>query len=175
AYRVDGRGGAVYDPAMMLSVLLYAYCTGERSSRRIERRLVEDVAVRVLAANQCPDHATLARFRRRHQDAIAALFVQVLGLCVEAGLVDSRLVAIDGTKIAADASFFANRTRQQLAAEILAEAERVDAEEDERFGERRGDELPGAWARAKGRRTRIRTALDELGRQEARDYETRMA
>ena len=74
AYRVDGKGGSVYDPAMMLSVLLYAYCTGERSSRRIERRLIEDVAVRVVAVNQQPDHATLARFRRRHQDAIAGLF-----------------------------------------------------------------------------------------------------
>jgi len=66
AYRLDGRGGAVYDPGMMLSVLLYGYCTGERSSRRMERRLVEDVAYRVVAANQRPDHATLARFRRRH-------------------------------------------------------------------------------------------------------------
>ena len=107
AYRADGKGGSVYDPAMMLSVLLYAYCTGERSSRRIERRLVEDVAVRVVAANQRPDHATLAPFRRRHQDAIAALFGQVLGLCVKAGLVDAGVVAIDGTKIAANASFFA--------------------------------------------------------------------
>ena len=80
-YRADGRGGSVYDPAMMLAVLLYAYCTGERSSRRIERRLVEDVAYRVVAANQQPDHATIARFRRRHQDAIAGLFGQVLG-CV---------------------------------------------------------------------------------------------
>src|SRR3954465_15674538 len=84
-YRADGRGGAVYDPAMMLGVLVYAYCTGERSSRRIEQRLVEDVAYRVLAANQRPDHATLARFRRRHQDAIAGLFGQVLALCVTAG------------------------------------------------------------------------------------------
>jgi len=174
SHRDDGRGGAIYDPAMMLGVLLYAYCTGERSSRRIERRLVEDVAYRVLAANQVPDHATLARFRRRHQEAIAALFVQVLGLCVEAGLVDSGVVAIDGTKVAADASFFANRTKQQLAAEILAEAERADADEDERFGDRRGDELPESWARAPGRRTRIREALDQLERQEARDYETRM-
>ncbi len=82
AYRADGRGGSVYDPAMMLAVLLYAYCTGARSSRRVERRLVEDVALRVVAANQQPDHATLARFRHRHQDAIAALFGQVLGLCV---------------------------------------------------------------------------------------------
>jgi transposase len=174
AYRADGRGGAVYDPAMMLSVLLYAYCTGERSSRRIERRLVEDVAYRVLAVNQQPDHATLARFRRRHQDAIAGLFGQVLGLCVAAGLVDAGLVAIDGTKIAADASFFANRGRDDLAAEILAEAETVDTAEDELFGDRRGDELPDEWTGGRDRRTRIRAALEELDSQSAHDYQTRM-
>src|SRR5262245_57361316 len=174
SYREDGRGGATYDPAMVLAVLLYAYCTGERSSRRIERRLVEDVAYRVLAANQTPDHATLARFRRRHQDAIAGLFAQVLGLLVKAGLVDAGVVAIDGTKIEADASFFANRTREQLAEEVLAEADRVDADEDERFGDRRGDEMPDEWAGGRDRRSRIRAALDELDRQSSRDYESRM-
>ena len=160
---------------MMLAVLVYAYCTGERSSRRIERRLVEDVAYRVLAANQQPDHATLARFRRRHQEAIAGLFGQVLGLCVQAGLVDTGVVAIDGTKIAADASFFANRTREQLAKTILAEAEQTDAAEDELFGDRSGGELPPQWSGGRDRRERIRAALDELERQTARDYETRMA
>ena len=174
SYRDDGRGGATYDPAMMLGVLVYAYCTGERSSRQIERRLVEDVAYRVLAANQAPDHATLARFRRRHQDAIASLFVQVLRLCVDAGLVDAGIVAVDGTRIGADASFFANRTKEQLAAEILAEAERTDADEDERFGARRGDELPDTWGRPESRRARIRAALGELERQDSRDYESRM-
>lgn len=175
SYRADGRGGAVYDPAVMLAVLLYAYCTGERSSRRIERRLVEDVAYRVLAANQAPDHATLARFRRRHQDAIAGLFGQVLGLCVKAGLVDAGVVAIDGTKIAADASFFANRTGEDLAAEILAEAEETDAAEDAMLGDNRGDELPEQWSGGQGRRDRIRAALDEIEREKSRDYESRMA
>ncbi|MAP64705.1 MAG: transposase [Microbacterium sp.] len=175
AYRADGRGGAVYDPAAMLAVLLYAYCTGERSSRRIERRLVEDVAYRVLAANQAPDHATLARFRRRHQDAIAALFGQVLGLCVKAGLVDAGIVSIDGTKVAADASFFASRRQEELAAEILAEADAVDTAEDELHGEQRGDELPTKWAGGQGRRERIRAALDELERDKARDFESRIA
>lgn len=174
-FRIDGRGGAVYDPSMMLGVLVYAYCTGERSSRRIERRLGDDVAYRVLAANQRPDHATLARFRRRHQGAIAGLFAQVLGLCVRAGLVDTGVVAIDGTKFGADASFFANRTREQLAAEILAEAEATDAAEAEMFGDRRGDELPAEWSGTRDRRERIRAALAELDRQTARDYETRMA
>jgi transposase len=175
SHREDGRGGAVYDPALMLSVLIYAYCTGERSSRRIERRLVEDVPYRVLAANQRPDHATLARFRRRHQDAIAELFGQVLALCVKAGLVDAQVVAIDGTKIAADASFFANRKREKLAAEILEEAEAVDAAEDEAFGDRRGDEMPKEWSGGRDRRERIRAALADLDSRSARDYETRMA
>lgn len=175
AYRLDGRGGSVYDPAMMLAVLVYAYCTGERSSRRIERRLVEDVAYRVLAANQQPDHATLARFRRRHQDAIAALFGQVLGLCVTAGIVDAGVIAIDGTKMQADASFFANRDREQLAKAILDEAEQTDAAEDELLGDRSGAELPAQWSGGRDRRDRIRAALEELDRQSARDYDSRMA
>ena len=189
AHRADGRGGSVYDPAMMLGVLLYAYATGERSSRRIERRLVEDVAFRVVAANQQPDHATLARFRARHQDVIAALFGQVLGLCVKAGLVDAGVVAIDGTKIAANASFFANRKQDALIAEmselgdaaheiakqILDEAEAVDAAEDEEHGDSRGGELPAEWAGGRDRRARIRAALDELESQKSRDYEARMA
>lgn len=194
AYRVDGKGGSVYDPAMMLSVLLYAYCTGERSSRRIERRLLEDVAVRVVAANQRPDHATLARFRRRHQDAIAALFGQVLGLCVNAGLVDAGVVAIDGTKIAANASFFANRDKEALNAElaepvaqdaaeaarrvaeqVLAEAEQVDAAEDERDDNDQLRRMPAGWAGGRDRRSRIRAALEDLESRQARDFEARMA
>lgn len=195
AYRSDGKGGSVYDPAMMLSVLLYAYCTGERSSRRIERRLVEDVAVRVVAANQQPDHATLARFRRRHQDAIAALFGQVLGLCVRAGLVDTGVVAIDGTKISANASFFANRGHADLSAElsgsvqrdsaataarrvadrVLTEAEEVDAAEDELDGNDQVRRMPAGWSGGRDRRSRIRAALDEIESQKSRDFEARMA
>ncbi len=175
SYRSDGRGGATYDPEAMLAVLVYAYCCGERSSRRIERRLAEDVAYRVLAANQQPDHATLARFRRRHKGAIARLFVQVLHLCSEAGLIDSGLVAIDGTKMEADASYFANRTKAQIVEEILRQAEETDAEEDERFGERRGDELPDEWASRSGRRERIRKAIRQIEGRAPRDYETKMA
>lgn len=174
-HREDGRGGAVYDPGVMLAVHVYAYCVGERSSRRIERRLVEDVAFRVVAANQCPDHATLARFRGRHQDAIADLFSQVLGLCVAEGLVTSGVVAIDGTKVEANASAWSNRTRRQIAEEILAEAERVDATEDELFGGRRGDELPERWADRRDRRSRLREALRQLDAQGAADWETYMA
>jgi transposase len=174
SYRADGRGGAAYSPESTLAVLLYGYCTGERSSRRIERRCIEDVAYRVLAANQHPDHATFARFRRRHEQAIGDLFVQVLSLCVNAGLVDTGLIAIDGTKMEADASYFANRSRKQLVEEILAEAERTDAEEDERFGDRRGDELPGEWATRSGRRERIRQALAQIEAQGPKDYEAKM-
>lgn len=201
AYRADGRGGSVYDPSMMVAVLLYAYATGERSSRRVERRLVEDVAYRVISGNQQPDHATLARFRGRHQDAVAGLFGQVLGLCVKAGMVDTGLIAIDGTKIAANASFFANRERgaladeltalveadedsgagvssevaRQVARQILEEAEAVDAAEDAEHGDARGDELPEEWAGGRNRRARIRAALDELESQKVRDFEGRMA
>jgi transposase len=174
-HREDGRGGAVYDPAVMLAILIYAYCVGERSSRRIERRLVEDVAFRVVAANQCPDHATLARFRGRHQDAMTELFSQVLGLCVAEGLVAAGVVAIDGTKVEANASAWSNRTRRQIAEEILAEAERVDAAEDELLGDRRGDELPERWADRRDRRSRLREALRQLDAQGAADWETYMA
>lgn len=161
AYRADGRGGAAYDPVMMVALLVYAYCVGERSSRRIQRRCVEDVAFRVVAANHCPDHATIARFRVTHQEALAGLFGQVLRLCERAGMIRPGLVAIDGTKMAADASRGANRTAEQLAREILDEAAAVDADEDAEHGEASGDELPEAMA-PKGRRARLRELLDEL-------------
>jgi transposase len=174
SYREDGRGGSTYDPAMMLAVLLYAYCSGERSSRRMERHLRENVAYRVVAANQQPDHATLARFRRRHEQAIAELFTQVLGLCVAAGLVNTGVVAIDGTKIGADASYFANKARAELAKEILAEAETTDSADDERLGDAQGDEIPEEWRHSKDRPARIKEALRQLEAQAARDYQGRM-
>ncbi len=173
--RQDGRGGASSDPQMMLAVLVYAYCVGERSSRRIERRLSEDVAFRVVAANQQPDHATLARFRRNHEDAIAGLFSQVLGLCASEGLIQSGVVAIDGTKVEADASAWSNRTRRQLAREILEQAEAVDTDEDAQFGEGRGDELPEEWKSGGDRRTRLREALRQLDAEGAADWESYMA
>ena len=172
SYRPDGRGGASYDPALMLAVLIYAYCVGERSSRRIEARLVEDVAFRVVAANQCPDHATLARFRARHQHAIAELFAQVLGLCVAEGLVAAGVVSIDSTKVEANASAWSNRTRRQIAAEILAEAEHTDAAEDAEWGQLRGGELPGQWANSADRRARLREALRQLEDQGPSDQES---
>jgi transposase len=161
AYRSDGRGGAAYDPSMMVGLLVYAYCVGERSSRTIERRCAEDVAFRVIAANQFPDHATIARFRATHQEALAELFGQVLRLCARAGLIRAGLLAVDGTRMEANASRDANRTAEQLAREIVEDAARVDAEEDERFGDARGDELPAELV-GSGRRARIRALLDDL-------------
>ena len=173
--RSDGRGGASYDPEMMVGVLIYAYCAGERSSRRIEQRLSEDVAFRVVAANQQPDHATLARFRRTHQEAIGGLFSQVLGLCAREGLIRSGVVAIDGTKMEANASAWSNRTRRQIVDEILAEAEATDSAEDERFGDQRGDELPDRWADRRDRRARLREALRQLDADGAADWESYVA
>jgi transposase len=110
AYRADGHGRAAYDPRTLLAVLLYGYCTGVRSSRQLERRCHEDIAFRVLAANTTPDHVTLARFRVRHEQALAGLLVQSLRLCAAAGMVRLGIVALDGTKLAANAAAAANRT-----------------------------------------------------------------
>jgi transposase len=142
SYRKDGWGRAAFEPSMMVALLMYAYAQGERSSRGIERRCVEDVAYRVIAAQQTPDHATIARFRVRHEAALAQLFSEVLGLCRESGLVKVGLIAIDGTKVHANASHHSNVDYEQLAREILKEAGEVDAAEDELYGEARGDELP---------------------------------
>jgi len=142
AYRAAGHGRAAHDPAMMVALLLYSYAIGERSLRRIERRCLEDVATRVICANQAPDHTTIARFRQRHETALAGLFGEVLALCAEAGLVEVGVVAVDATKVHANASQHATRGYERIAAEILKEADAADAAEDERFGERRGDQLP---------------------------------
>src|SRR3954452_16240762 len=104
AYRADGHGRAAHDPAMMVALLLYVYAIGERSSRRVERRCWEDVATRVICATQTPDHTTIARFRQRHEAALAGLFGEVLALCAHAGLVEVGVIAIDGTKVHANAS-----------------------------------------------------------------------
>jgi transposase len=170
AYRADGHGRPAHDPAMMVALLLYGYAIGERSSRRLERRCVEDVASRVICANRAPDHTTISRFRQRHETALAELFGQVLALCAESGLVRVGVVAVDGTKVAANAAPQASRDYEQIAREILAEADAVDAEEDERLGEARGDELPPELATAQGRRGWLREAerrLDDKRAEEA--------
>jgi transposase len=158
AYRADGHGRAALEPSMMVSLLVYAYAIGVRSARQIERRCREDVAFRVITANQTPDHATIARFRVRHEQAISDLFTGVLGLCAKAGLVKVGVVAVDGTKIAAAATHHQNRTYRQIAEEILKEAGEIDAAEDELYGEKRGDELPEGFGTATERRARLREA-----------------
>src|ERR671926_1624779 len=157
-YRVDGHGRPAHDPSMMVALLLYSYALGERSSRRIERRCVEDVATRVICANRAPDHTTIARFRQRHEDALAELFGEVLWLCADAGLVRVGVIAVDGTKVQANASHHATRDYEQIAREILEHADAVDAEEGERFGEARGDELPEQIATPEGRQRWLRDA-----------------
>jgi transposase len=169
AYRRDGHGRAAYEPAMMVALLLYAYARGLRSSRAIERALEEDVAYRVLAANQKPDHATLARFVERHERALAGLFSEVLGLCAEAALVKAGVIAIDGTKLAANASRDADRDYEQIAREIVEEAQAVDRAEDERFGEARGDELPPHLSTRGGRRAWLRDAKRRHEQRRARE------
>ena len=167
AYRHDGWGRAAHDPAMMAALIVYAYAIGERSSRRIERRCREDIAFRVITANQAPDHATIARFRVRHERALGDLFGQVLRLCSDAGMVRVGVVAVDGTKVHANASERETRDYEQIAREILEEAAEVDALEDEQFGERRGDELPPALATREGRQRWLRDARRRLDQQRA--------
>ena len=167
SYRQDGWGRAAFEPGMMVALLLYAYARGERSSRVIERRCVEDVAYRVIAAQQAPDHATIARFRVRHEAALADLFSGVLGLCKQAGLVKVGVIAIDGTKVHANASHHCNLDYEQLAREILKEAGEIDAAEDELYGEERGDELPEHLRTSEGRRAALREAKEKLARERA--------
>jgi transposase len=171
AYRDDGHGRPAHDPSMMVALLLYAYAKGQRSSRVIERECVEDIAYRVIAANQRPDHTTVARFRQRHEAALAGLFGAVLALCADAGLAGVGVVAVDGTELHANASHHSNRDYEQIAREILAEADAVDRAEDERYGDARGDELPPHLATEQGRRGWLRDArrrLDEKRAEEGR-------
>lgn len=167
AYRADGHGRAAFDPSVMVALLLYSYAVGVRSSRRIEVRCVEDVATRVVAANLHPDHVTISRFRKRHAAALNGLFAQVLGLCATAGLVQVGTIAIDGTKLRANASIGQNRSYRAIAEEILAEADRVDDQEDAVYGDKRGDELPEEFADPTTRRARIRQALRQLDQERA--------
>jgi transposase len=166
----DGVGRRAYNPDMLLALLIYAYCGGQRSSRQIERLCEVDVAFRVICANHVPDHTTIARFRQGHQHDAVRLFAQVLALCAAAGLATVGRVAVDGTKIAANASLRANRTRQQLEAEVaamFADAAAVDDAEDRLFGAARGDELPDDLADPGRRRARLDAALIEVAKTEA--------
>ena len=162
AYRRDGVGRRAYDPAMVVALLLYSYARGVRSARAIERACREDVACRVIAMLEAPDHATIARFVERHEVALAELFGQVLGLCDQAGLVRPGVVAIDGTRLAGNTSRGSNRDFGQIAREILAEAKAIDQAEDELYGDARGDELPEQLRTREGRREFFRQARERL-------------
>ena len=177
----DGPGQPPYHPRLMVTLLLYAYSTGTYSSRRMAAKLVDDVAYRFLAAGNVPDFRTLSDFRKAHGPALNGLFVQVLHLCAEAGLVKLGRVAVDGTKVKANASkhkamSYARMSEREAAlraqvAELLARAQATDDAEDAEYGEdRRGDELPEELQRAAGRLAKIRAAkaaLEAKARKEA--------
>lgn len=178
--RTGGVGRRGYDPDMLLALLIYAYAVGERSSRRIERLCVDHVAFRVLCGQDGPDHSTIARFRAEHHDVFADLFAQVLRLCSAAGMVKVGIVSIDGTKIAANASKSANRSHDwvrresdRIAAQVLADADAIDAAEDAAAAARDGsdDDLPPGYATRAGRAANIKNALAELDRQDGQHAE----
>jgi transposase len=170
--RTEARGAPPYDPRLMLKLIVYGYSTGVTSSRAIERRCQTDVAFRFLSAGVVPDYRSVARFRRRHLGALRALFVQGVRLAGRAGLVRLGRVAVDGTKVRASASRHKAMSYERMGPavealerqveELLAEAERVDAEEDARPGDRRGDELPAELARRESRLAKIRRAKAAL-------------
>lgn len=180
-YEREYRGHPPYHPVMMVKVLVYGYCVGKPSSRRLQKGIEEDVAFRVLAAENQPDFRTISDFRKRHLKALAKIFCQVLQLCQKAGLVKLGHVALDGTKIKANASKHKAmsyericKTEAELEKEVkqlLREAERVDAREDKMYGkDKRGDELPEELARRGTRLEKIREAkkaLEEEARLEA--------
>ena len=169
----DPSGEKGFDPRMMTMLLLYAYCVGTVSSRKIERACYENLAFRVLTGNQQPDHSRISDFRRRNLDALKGLFVQILRLCQKAGMVSLGHVALDGTKVKANASKHKAmshermlRAEKQLAQEINAlmrKAEILDAQEDRRYGKtKRGSDLPDELRRRQDRLERIRQARKEM-------------
>jgi len=179
--RADGRGRPAYHPAMMTGLLLYAYCVGKTSSRKIEKATYEEIPFRVLSGDQHPDHDVISDFRKRNLKALSGLFYQVLQLCRQAGLVKLGHVALDGTKVKANASKHkamsykrmceAEQKLKEEVAGLLAEAERKDAEEDEKYGKgNRGDELPDELQRRESRLQKIReakAALESAARKQA--------
>ena len=178
-YEKEWRGQPPYHPRLMVKLLVYGYCLGVRSSRKIAQRLVEDVPFRVLAAGNQPDFRTISNFRKIHLKALEQLFQQVLRLALEAGAMKLGRVALDGTKMKANASKHKamswgrmKQVEKQLKAEVkkmLAEAEAVDAEEDARYGSTKtGRELPAELQRRQTRLAKIRQARKAL-QQRARD------
>ena len=168
AYRLGAAGRAPYDPAMLVALLVYAYARGNRSSRGIERSCWEDVAFKVITGMRTPDHSTIAEFRRRHETEIEELFDDVLGLCREAGLVSVGVIAIDGTRIKANASMDQNRSYREVVNQILREAEETDRREDELYGDARGDELPEQLRTPEGRRAALEEAKRRIEERKGR-------
>src|SRR3981081_1456440 len=162
ACRGEGDGPAGDEPSMMVTLVLYAYATKQRSSRAIESHCRQDVAYRVITGNAVPDHATIARFVVRHERTLAELFSEALRLCDQAGLVGPGVIAIDGTRMAGSANSDSSRDFEQIARAILAEHKATDAAEDERFGGARGDELPERLRTAEGRREFFAQAKQRL-------------
>lgn len=188
-YEHSERGNPPYNPAMMTKMLLYAYCIGMPSSRKIDKAMYEDVAFRVLGAGNFPDFRTISEFRRIHLEALKGLFVQVLELCEKAGLVKLGEVSLDGTKIKASASIDKNRTYEHLSKEeeqlsrtveeMLRKAQQTDNEEDGIYGkDNRGDELPPGFRKRKERLQRIEKARKELEQRQLKkrqEYEKKMS
>lgn len=183
-YEREDRGFPPYHPVMMVKVLLYAYCVGLPSSRKIERALLEDVALRYLAANNTPDFRTISDFRKRHLMALRGLFVQVLRLCQKAGMIKLGHVALDGTKMKANASKHKamsygrmKKDEVRLQAEVdelLRRADEIDEAEDAEYGrDKRGDELPAELAYREGRLKKIREAKEALEREAREEAEAR--
>ncbi len=176
-YEDEERGAPPYDPRMMTKVLFYAYCIGVTASRKIEKKLHEDIAFRYLAAGNFPDFRTVSDFRKIHIDTLEDLFVQVLLLCDAVGLVKLGTVSLDGMKVEANASLQKTKKYETLCKEeeqlrkmvreILEDAERIDREEDHLFGEdKRGDELPPGFQNKKERLKRIREAKEQLEKEQ---------
>jgi transposase len=164
-YRADGWGGAARHPKTMVALLLYAYCTGVVSSRKIERACQVDVAFRVVCGNLAPDHTTIARFRARHEKALKSLFTASLRLCATAGMTSVGLVALDGTKMTAPASMARNRTKDGLDAaveELFEQAKGADAADDDKHGTGRGGEPPAVLRGRADRQRRFKAAQEKL-------------
>src|ERR1700748_559559 len=160
-YRADGHGRAAFDPQMMVALLLYGYCQGERSSRVIERRCVRDAGYRVIAGGLHPGHATIARFRARNEKARGGLFSQVLRLLAAEGMVSLGTISLDGTKLAGNAAQKANKTLPQIE-KLLAEAATVDTAEEPQYAGNAPPPTPRALARRAGRRERLAASRDRL-------------
>jgi transposase len=168
AHRVGGAGQAPFAPKVLLALLIYAYSQGVRSSRKIERLCERDAGYRFIVGAEVPDHTVIARFRRRHSARMAAVFRHVLAMCKEAGLVRLGVVALDGTKVQANAALDANRTAESIDAQIkrmMDDAEATDQQEDELYGAQRGDEVPEGLQRREDRLNRLKACKDRVTRE----------